>query len=299
MNLQTLVRRMATAAFIAGGTLGAALVPVAQPAQAQVNRNLYIHNQCSTPVRFFVYHRHNDGQMYTHGWYNQPGNTGPSLITGSSGAPLVHLDGEPLHFYAEATNGTGTWEGPTQVQYNGVSYGLSRANLFVEGGRLGFRLTCPTAAAQPRPAPTPAPRPAPAPTGVVPGANPAYGTVTLRGGFLPDPRTVGVRAGGSIAASRVVGSCRGYVAAAPDVRLNYSPGSLPLILSVDSQSDTTLLVRSPSGRWYCDDDGGEGLNPSLRFAQPENGRYDIWVGNYSSSGATPAATLHISELRSR
>ena len=295
------VRRRAAIASFFPAALVALAVPVGQPAQAQVNRNLYIQNTCATPVRFFVYHRHNDGQMYTHGWYNQPGNSGPSLITGSSGAPLVHLDGEPLHFYAEATNGTGTWEGPTRAQFNGVSYGLMRANLFVEGGRLGFSLSCPNASrtATPTPTPAPQPRPAPAASGVTPTANPAYGTISLRGGFLPDPRTVPLRAGGGIPASRVLSRCTGYVAAAPDVRLNYSPGSLPLILSVDGERDTTLLVRSPSGRWYCDDDSGEGLNPSLRFAPAESGRYDIWVGIYSSSAGTPPATLHISELQSQ
>jgi hypothetical protein len=282
-------------AVVAGLTAGmATLVPIGQPAWAQVNRNLYITNRCATPVRFFVFHRHNDGQMYTHGWYNQAGNSGPSLITGSSGAPLVHLDGEPLHFYAEATNGSGTWEGPTRAQFNGVSYGLMRANLFVEGGRLGFSLSCTNAQAR-----TPAPRPAPAPAGITPGVSPAYGSISLRGGFTPDPRTVSLRAGGNIEASRIMSSCRGYVAAAPDVRLNFSPGSLPLILSVVSSTDTTLLVRSPSGRLFCDDDGGQGLNPSLRFERPESGAYDIWVGNYGGRNANPPATLHISELSSQ
>lgn len=125
-----------------------------------------------------------------------------------------------------------------------------------------------------------------------------YGTVTLRAGFRPDPHRISMRAGGTIDAQNIASNCRGFVTRAPDVELNYTSGSLPLILSVDSQSDTTLVVNGPDGRWYCDDDGGTGsLNPALRFNNPQTGTYDIWVGTYSS-GASQPARLDISELYS-
>ena len=129
---------------------------------------------------------------------------------------------------------------------------------------------------------------------------PSYGSVSLSSGFAPDPYTVNLQSGGSIdASSRLGGSCRGYIANAPDFRLNYSAGStLPLILSVNSGSDTTLVVNGPSGNWYCDDDDGNGVNPSLRFNNPMSGQYDIWVGTYASSSLQPA-TLHISEVSSQ
>jgi hypothetical protein len=130
-------------------------------------------------------------------------------------------------------------------------------------------------------------------------ANPTYGTVNLRAGFTPDPNVVNLQSGGSIAASGVSSSCAGFIANAPDVRLNYTAGSLPLILSVASATDTTLVVNGPDGSWYCDDDGGnEGMNPSLRFGSPQSGQYDIWVGTYASASLAPAA-LHISEVSSR
>ena len=130
--------------------------------------------------------------------------------------------------------------------------------------------------------------------------DPAYGTINLSAGFTNDPRTVSLQSGGSISASTVSGSCAGYIANAPDVRLNYSAGStFPLILSVSSSSDTTLVVNGPDGRWYCDDDGGQsGLNPALRFDNPESGQYDIWVGTYASS-SLQNATLYISEVSSQ
>ena len=79
---------------------------------------------------------------------------------------------------------------------------------------------------------------------------------------------------------------------------NVSGGSFPLILSVASGADTTLVVNGPDGSWYCDDDGGiNGLNPALRFGSPQSGRYEIWVGTYAQ-GSTQPARLVISELDS-
>ena len=131
-----------------------------------------------------------------------------------------------------------------------------------------------------------------------PNGRPNFGTVTLRTGFTPDPRVVPVVSGGAIPASRIRGDCRGFISANPDVRVVYTAGSLPLIISVASASDTTLVVNGPDGRFRCDDDGGEnGLNPSIRYEQPRSGRYEIWVGSYRS-GQNSRARVHISEIRS-
>ena len=125
------------------------------------------------------------------------------------------------------------------------------------------------------------------------------GSVTLSSGFRDDPRVVNVRAGGSIDASqRPGGNCAGFIYERPDYKVNYTAGSLPLIISVASGSDTTLVINGPDGRWYCDDDGGNGANPSVRFNSPASGRYDVFVGTYRS-GATAAARLHISEVTSQ
>ncbi len=130
-------------------------------------------------------------------------------------------------------------------------------------------------------------------------ADPNYGTVNLRSGFTPDPRIVAVSSGGEIDAETIDSSCRGFISDAPDVRLVYRAGSLPLIISVDSRADTTLVVNAPDGQFYCDDDGGvNGLNPMVRFDNPQSGRYEIWVGTYGSA-RNERARLHISEIRSR
>lgn len=129
--------------------------------------------------------------------------------------------------------------------------------------------------------------------------NPIYQTVSLRGGFTPDPYVINLQSGGQNDASRTLGgSCRGWVATAPDVRLHFQAGSLPLIISANSSSDTTLVINGPDGRWYCNDDGGNGLNPSIRWNSPMSGQYDIWIGTYGSS-RNANAQLHISELYSQ
>jgi len=136
-------------------------------------------------------------------------------------------------------------------------------------------------------------------------AAPTYGAVTLTTGFTPDPNVVNVQSGGNVDASALndrphTGNCVGNIADAPDVRLRYTAGSqFPLIISVDSRSDTTLVVNGPDGHWYCDDDGGvNGDNPAVRFAHPASGQYDIWIGTYGAS-ALRDARLYFSEVSSR
>lgn len=131
---------------------------------------------------------------------------------------------------------------------------------------------------------------------------PAYGAIDLVSGFTPDPHEVAISAGGSIDASVLnQPGCVGSIARAPDFRVNWTSGSsgLPLIFSVASDADTTLVVNDAEGNWVCDDDGGnEGLNPSITFANPASGQYDIWVGTFSSGDLQPS-TLNVSEVSSR
>lgn len=124
---------------------------------------------------------------------------------------------------------------------------------------------------------------------------PVSGSVTLNAGFDPDPYRVSVTPGGSIEAqSAVSSSCRGFISNAPDFELTYRAGEWPLILTVAASADTTLVVNGPDGRWYCDDDSGEGSNPLIRFGNPQGGTYDIWIGTYS--GGLSSGTLLITEL---
>ncbi len=129
---------------------------------------------------------------------------------------------------------------------------------------------------------------------------PNYGNVQLAAGFTPDPFNVQVVAGGNINARQSLGSaCAGYISENPDFDLYWTAGStgLPLVISADSATDTTLVVRTPNGQWLCEDDGGfNGMNPGMRIDNPQSGLYDIWVGTYG--GGTAPATLSVSELTS-
>ncbi len=133
------------------------------------------------------------------------------------------------------------------------------------------------------------------------GLRPTYGAINLRSGFQPDPFRRELQSGGPInAAERSGGDCQGFIADAPDYRVNFTAGSgnLPLVFSVNARADTTLVINGPDGRWYCDDDGGnDGLNPSYVFRRPASGQYDVWVGTYGGATLQPA-TLSISELYS-
>lgn len=127
---------------------------------------------------------------------------------------------------------------------------------------------------------------------------PSYGSITLDSGFLPDPHSVQLRAGGSIPVNvSGSGACRGHISSAPDFNVYYTAGSFDLFISAMSQSDTTLVVNDPRGNWICDDDGGEGaFNPGVQIERPASGLYNVWVGTYSSSGGTPPTTLFVSEI---
>lgn len=126
------------------------------------------------------------------------------------------------------------------------------------------------------------------------GLTATFGDISLNSGFTPDPYRISLTAGGSIQASTISSECRGSVAAAPDVQLTYSAGSLPLIIRTEAGSDTTLLVNGPGGEWYCDDDSGGGTNAQVRLNKPASGVYDIYVGTYS--GGNQSANLLITEL---
>jgi hypothetical protein len=122
--------------------------------------------------------------------------------------------------------------------------------------------------------------------------DPTFGTVKLKAGFEPDPYKKKLVAGGPLKTN--LGGVNAYVAKAPDVKLHYEAGKYPLIIYAVSKVDTTLLINLPDGKWVADDDSGGNLNPLLRWAKPQSGRYDIYVGTFGKDNAD--ATLYITEI---
>ncbi len=60
--------------------------------------------------------------------------------------------------------------------------------------------------------------------------NPNYGEVTLKAGFLPDPYTKAVVAGGPMQVN--IANVRQFITKAPDFKLHYTAGNFPLIIHV-------------------------------------------------------------------
>lgn len=123
--------------------------------------------------------------------------------------------------------------------------------------------------------------------------SPTFGATNLSANFQPDPYRISLTAGGPIDVSRQINGCFGFIADAPDYRLQYTPGGFSLFFYVDAPEDTTLVINAPDGSWYCDDDT-RGLDPVVQFPSPMAGQYDIWVGTWGNT--YPSATLNISEI---
>jgi len=124
-----------------------------------------------------------------------------------------------------------------------------------------------------------------------------FTAVNLRTGFTPDPhRTNGV-SGGQLNATRLGNECRGWIAGRPDhiVRLRSNFNFFRIF--VNSDSDTTLVVRLPNGRFVCNDDA-RGLNPAVDRDRWRRGLYRVWVGSYSE-GDNSRYEIGFTELRNR
>lgn len=126
-----------------------------------------------------------------------------------------------------------------------------------------------------------------------PSARASYGEEYLSAGFDDDPRSVWVTSGGELDASSLGGGCVGMISRAPDFQLTYDADDYPLTFGVTADTDATLVINAPDGRWHCDDDSGGGTDPQITFRRPQSGVYDIWVGAYDGDGGE--AELFVTE----
>ncbi len=126
---------------------------------------------------------------------------------------------------------------------------------------------------------------------------PNYGTVDLVSGFLPDPELLELSAGGDIYVGQIDFENCGYVSEAPDYRLNYEAGFSGLGIYVNADVDTTLIISSPDGRMFCNDDNDNLIDfaAGYYFDAPLSGEYNIWVGTFSESDIFSDAILAITE----
>jgi hypothetical protein len=136
--------------------------------------------------------------------------------------------------------------------------------------------------------------------------DPTFGATQLNAGFMPDPWSQSLTAGGGSNPQNVAelgyfdavdGSpCLGFVTRSPDFRFVYSGGSfLRFYVQTHNGADATLLVNQPDTSWRCNDDSHGTLMPTIDFYNPMGGQYDVWVGTYDGSSRNPA-TFYITEL---
>lgn len=156
--------------------------------------------------------------------------------------------------------------------------------------------TAPTA---PLPPPTVAPTEPPIAGSLSPILDANYPpTLELSAAFTDDPRTKDMRSGGSIDVSYLGGDCRGFATEAPDYKVSYTSGLMSMLrFYFVASGDTTLIINDPDGAWHCSDDTYGTRNPTIDFSPPISGRYDIWIGSFTSGDTVPG-TLFITELDS-
>ena len=126
-----------------------------------------------------------------------------------------------------------------------------------------------------------------------------FGSTDLTAGFSPDPFSVDLVSGGPIDASYLGNGCRGSATPSSDYDVTYTAGGQSLLrfYFVAETADTTLIVNAPDGSWHCNDDAPGTIDPMVDFANPDSGRYDIWIGSYET-GTENAGTLYVTEVNS-
>ncbi len=124
---------------------------------------------------------------------------------------------------------------------------------------------------------------------------PNFGSTALTSGFIPDPFTMGLISGGTVDVSYLGAGCTGFAATAPDFSVNYTSGAFQALrFYFIGGGDTTMIINGPGANYFCNDDSFSTLNPTLDFNSPSSGRYDIWIGSFSS-GTSISGTLSVTE----
>ncbi len=119
-------------------------------------------------------------------------------------------------------------------------------------------------------------------------------------GFTPDPTTAtglagGVQQASALAASDANGNpCLGNVPLTAQHTVHVG-AAIPLLrVLVSGTQDSTLVVRGPTGTFYCNDDSGDpgnSLNPVVDIANAAPGDYAVYVGAYSSDSTLSSYTI--------
>jgi len=105
---------------------------------------------------------------------------------------------------------------------------------------------------------------------------PTPGTLELSAGFQPSEIGVHVHANGAVRPRAWDNRCGAAASETSALNLSYDGTGAGLDIRAEAQDDVTLLVRTPDGRFVCNDD-----LESVDFVSIPNagaGQYVIWVG---------------------
>ena len=86
----------------------------------------------------------------------------------------------------------------------------------------------------------------------------------------------------------------------PDFHISYTSSTIDLLrffFLPTAEADTTLIVNAPDNLFYCSDDSYGTSNPTVDFANPGSGRYDVWIGKFSEGPNAPG-TFYLTERQS-
>lgn len=102
----------------------------------------------------------------------------------------------------------------------------------------------------------------------------------LSRGFTPDPMVGTGQAGGSVDASGLSDDCEGYIGESPNHTVKLETSFEYLRFQVESEADTTLVLKNPDGQYYCDDgsDGTPTIGDMFMI-----GDYEVYIGSHDGS----------------
>jgi hypothetical protein len=148
------------------------------------------------------------------------------------------------------------------------------------------------------PANTPANTPTNTPISRSSGDRTIFENVTLSPNFA-NTSVRGISGGSNLSSElagrteTVTGACAGFIDEQPDHTMQLTQAFNFLSLQVQSNADTTLVVRGPGGTW-CNDDYTD-KNPGIA-GQWLSGTYQIWIGSYAENVYNPYV-IRITEQR--
>lgn len=125
--------------------------------------------------------------------------------------------------------------------------------------------------------------------------SPIFGSTALTSGFMPDPFTTSITANGPVNMNSLGGGCSGFASSAPSFSVNYTSGSFPTLrFYFIGSGDTTMVINTPGGGFFCSDDSFGTVDPTIDFSSPASGRYNVWIGTFTA-GRSLGGTLYVTE----